>query len=158
MFTIKMHSVVDLITNSSTVIYTDYSSTVEAVKDLMSEILSVLGEDVSVDDAIFIDTIKDSYWYSERYDELMGDKDDENPDFVDLPEDWYTQYSQYCVGVIPKPFWMSYIENNSSSDSYYDNAMDNDILIRAKEPRFETIVEKIKKVIFSPESDASYDG
>lgn len=153
MFTLKMHSVVDLITNSSSVIYTDYTNTVEAVKDLMSEILSAMEEEVSVDDVIFVDTIKDSYWYFDQYDSLMSDTSKE--DYDPLPEDWNTQYYQYRAGIIEKPEWMTFIEQNSNS---YGWQKDNDILIRAKEPRFEGIVKKIEAVIFSPSQDAGYDG
>jgi hypothetical protein len=50
-FTIPVHSVIDVITNSSTEIFTDFSNSVEPCKEMINEFLKVLGRsDLNSDD------------------------------------------------------------------------------------------------------------
>jgi len=54
-FKLKIHSVVEIITNSSTVIYSYQASSVEPAKELIQEILKAFGEDREVDQLFEID-------------------------------------------------------------------------------------------------------
>jgi len=50
-FKIAIHSIVEVITNSSTVIYTYQGGSLEPAKELIKEVLKLMGENVDVDDA-----------------------------------------------------------------------------------------------------------
>jgi hypothetical protein len=60
---ISIHSVIDLITNSSTEIFTDYSNSVEPLKEFLNEILKACGVNKSCDEVfeIELDDIDDEY-------------------------------------------------------------------------------------------------
>lgn len=49
-FKIKFHSIIDLITNSSTEMFMDYSESVEPCKEMINEMLIACGIDKTCDD------------------------------------------------------------------------------------------------------------
>ena len=49
-FTVALHSVIDLITNSSTEMFMDFSGSIEPIKDLVNEFLKINGSDKTCDD------------------------------------------------------------------------------------------------------------
>lgn len=94
MKTIKLnvHSVIDLITNSSTEMFADYSNSIEPLKELLDEFLKLSGVNKTSDE-IFEISIINSYWeenleyYMEDYPEISEEEaikkvkepDGENP-------------------------------------------------------------------------------
>ena len=86
-FIIRPHSIVDIITNSSTVIYTGVTdNAVEAVKGIINDVLQSVGSDKTADDLYDIDVVsldelekldegayesKEEYWRA--YDNLQHD-------------------------------------------------------------------------------------
>ena len=112
---IKFHSIVDVITNSSTVIYT-YQNSVSEAKELVQAILDLAGEKVSPDDVFYYGVFCD---------------DDRYFDSEDLPSDcpawesggkdqeaWLENLKLSILkGEIKKPDWMKDCE---SDDDYWD--------------------------------------
>jgi hypothetical protein len=64
---IKFHSIVDVITNSSTVIYT-YQNSVSEAKELVQAILDLAGEKVSPDDVFYYGVFCDDDRYFDSED------------------------------------------------------------------------------------------
>ena len=71
MFEIKIHSAVDLITNSSTTIYTFHDGCIGPLKELVNEMLSVLNHTEKFDDIMIAGIFLDSY----RYIDIFEDND-----------------------------------------------------------------------------------
>jgi transglutaminase-like putative cysteine protease len=95
---IKLHSSVDLITNSSTVIFTYSEGAVQAVRELVNEMLKVFGhEDKTFDDLFYAETfLEEEYYYSENNSKF--------PDNVeDTAEFLKNIKAQVLVGEIEKP-------------------------------------------------------
>jgi hypothetical protein len=49
-FNVSVHSVIDLITNSSTEMFIDYSGSIDHIKELVNEILVMQGSSLTCDD------------------------------------------------------------------------------------------------------------
>jgi len=81
MITLKIHSLVDVITNSSTTIYTYHDGCIVPAKELIAEIIKHLGETRTVDE-LFNFKIVDPYGDEEELEE-----DEEELDENDLEDD-----------------------------------------------------------------------
>ena len=77
-FRVNTHSVIDLITNSSTEMFMNMESSVEPLKELINEFFRVSGVNKTCDD-VFKITVANSYW--EDYFEDMKD------DYPELTEE-----------------------------------------------------------------------
>jgi hypothetical protein len=77
--TIKIHSVVDVITNSSSVIYTFSGSAIKPLKELFTEIFKLLGEPQHVDDVFDIVAIPDGDVLYDHFINFVEDLDPEWP-------------------------------------------------------------------------------
>jgi len=97
MFKLNVHSIVNVITNSSTVIYTYQNSTKEA-KELLQEILNLMGEDKKVDDLFNIGVFLASTDY--YTDDLDNWEDDEEEMSADYPADDYKAQNKYIEDLI----------------------------------------------------------
>lgn len=86
--TIKIHSVVDVITNSSSVIYTFSGSAIKPLKELFTEIFKLLGEPQHVDDVFDIIAIPESYVLYDHFVDFLEDLDPEWP--------FYERYKKIC--------------------------------------------------------------
>ena len=51
----KIHSFIDLITNSSTEIFADYSNSVEPLKEMINEMFKICGIEKTCDDVLVIE-------------------------------------------------------------------------------------------------------
>jgi len=58
-FSVKLHSFIGLITNSSTEFFVDHSDSLEPCKDMLAEILSLMGSNAKVDDIFDVSIIKE---------------------------------------------------------------------------------------------------
>jgi hypothetical protein len=106
MLKLNIHSIVDVITNSSTVIYT-YQNSVKEAKELLQEILKLTGSQENVDNLFYFGVfLSDNDNYTEN-----------NFDDDELPADWPEDYKQQDVYIEnlkesimksnqPKPVWM----------------------------------------------------
>lgn len=148
---LNLHSVVDLITNSSTVIFT-YQDSVKQTKDLVNEILKLLGTtDKTADDIFYYGVFIDDYY---RY--------LESPNFI-MPEGItdavkYFRSLQLSIlkGEIEKPQWMDEVEDNMQD--YYEWAPSRTLHLIAKDEKYEPLANKIKLLLDSVSADGGFDG
>lgn len=174
MFKFKIHSVIDVITNSSTEIYTWYDRSVGACKEMINEFLTSFNLDKKVEDVFYIDIFCDVYTYTDYLDERVDDYLDEleedseeysnMKEFIDnLPSDWKLRnekieslISDILVGKEVRPEWMRKCE--TYEDSYNYRVPSNYFYIKAKRPEYNNLAKKINTFLKSPDHDASYDG
>lgn len=141
---IKLHSSVDLITNSSTVIFTYSGGSLQAVKDLVNEMLKVFGETKTFDDLFFAGVFaKDTYIYKE----FEGFP--EGTDLDKLIEDILT-------GKEEKPKWMIEAEESDSCCDYYSPS--STLYLTAKDEKYSELANKLLKYLYSTDHEATRDG
>ena len=155
MIKLNIHSIVDVITNSSTVIYTYQNSTKEA-KELLQEILNLIGNNETVEDSFYVDTFLDDDQYVD-YSDASGNDFPE-----DFPEDYKDQYSyvrktkeKIMKGEIERPIWMKKIEEREIYDGWMP---DVNLYIMPKSYKYTGLAEKMLKFLNSPECDGGRDG
>ena len=151
---IKIHSIVDVITNSSTVIYTQANeSTIEGVKEIANTLLKIGNANLTADDLFtfelvdpdikpyreyeirveFSSQIKDwSFLSSARKDEMVEEK-----------------YNEY-LAMDEKPEWW---ERNS-----YDDYYDIDLVVKAKDENNEKVASILSDLTGLFDQDAMRNG
>ena len=151
MIKLKIHSIVDVITNSSTVIYTYQNSTSEA-KDLVNEMIKLSGAtDKTADDIFYYGVFCDDDQYFED---------------TNLPEDCPTDSKEQEVwfenlklsimkGEIDQPEWMNEAEKASG---WGDWDPDSYLCLIPKNEKYKEFGEKIKALLGSISADGGRDG
>lgn len=158
---IQLHSMTDLITNSSTVIYTYSDASVGALMEMVDEIFRSLNIDKKCEDVFKVSLVLQN---NDRYHDAFDDLDDE-----DLPEELkgasnksYTQkrdlvdlfIDKVNDGEVEKPQWMKDAEKAGPCDY----SASNELQITPKSPEFAKLADLIKKFLYSTTQEASYDG
>lgn len=123
MIKINLHSVTDLITNSSTVIFTYSEGSVQPLKDMINEILKTFNvhgdsflKDMTCDDMFDVVIMCDD---SDRYTNWLEQNDPEDwPEGVDENTDISKLIADVESGKIAKPDWFEEVEESEDS---YDN-------------------------------------
>lgn len=93
---LKLHSIVDVITNSSTVIYT-YQDSIEESKELLQEILNIANIEKSVDDLFYIDTfLEDISIYIENM-ERCADNYVDDIEFNEIYKEWKDEIDYFVL-------------------------------------------------------------
>ena len=165
---ILLHSFVDVITNSSTTIYVWQEGAIGAVKEVINEVLELMGEAKQADELFTFGVFCDEYEYFESVEEdsetarLMKDEDKEFYDLI-FKEDDYKPIKPALAemkaaimrGERSKPKWMASAEEDNGWSGYSPSRY---LEILAKEPRYEGLVKKLVKFLNSPESDGARDG
>jgi hypothetical protein len=144
----NLHSIVDVITNSSTVIYTIQKDT-EVVKQLVAEVLELMGRtDLTPDDVFTYNTSVDDYYYVDRaYDEeLPEDIYDEEGIINDHKLENYVE--KFLSGEIEKPEWAKNIENSSEMSVYMS--------LTPKSEEFAKLGQRIISVLNSTDYEEGY--
>lgn len=148
-FTIKMHSVADLITNSSTVIFTYSEGSVGAFYELADEILKLSGETKSAKEIFIADVLME---YDEKYDEYAERYN------IELPQDFSELLCNLKAGKAQKLPWMN------DAEEYFSNNYDDywrpgtQLIITVKDPKYEDLAKKVIKFLYSTEQDGGRDG
>jgi hypothetical protein len=141
MLKIKLHSQVDLITNSSTTIYTYSRGSVDAFKNVVNEMLSLFGQNKTCDDVFSIVVACELYEYIKW---KRGEEEEIKKTWEDV-----------INSRIEKPEWFSTVENNSDAYGFYP---DTYIYIVAKSPEYERIGKLLREFLYSTDHEGSYDG
>ncbi len=153
MLKLNIHSIVDLITNSSTVIFTYQDSETQA-KELLQEILKLSGVEKPVDELFYFGVFLDDF---DQYSDYI---DDNNIELKDYPKKWKEQnaYLENMIqeimrGDIKRPKWFDEVEDN-----YEYCAPSRSLYITAKDDKYKPLVDKMLKFLNSQESDGGMDG
>lgn len=155
--TIKIHSVVDVITNSSSVIYTFSGSAIKPLKELFTEIFKLLGEPQHVDDVFDIIAIPESYVLYDHFVNFVEDLDPEWP--------FYERYKKICEMTPPsrqeselvnlfvekykrgiKEDWMDVGENSGTK-----------LKIFVKDEKYNELANKAIKFLYSTDHESIYN-
>jgi len=126
MVKIPMHSVIDLITNSSTEIFVYSENSLEPAKELINEILKLQGVDQTCDDlfdlAIEMSGL-DEYLEYEQYDQEDLDVEDVKKQIeAGNPPDWFEKYN-----------------------------VETYLIIKPKDEKYAELARLLKKFLYSPE-------
>lgn len=167
MFKIDIHSIVDVITNSSTVIYT-YQDSVKETKELIQEVLNLMGENKTPDDIFYYGVFCDNDYYTDYLDEQEEDIPEDFPRYKNYKE-IYGDYQEYrkavkkwmdnlklsvLKGEMEKPDWM---EKTEEGDYDYWGPSTY-IYLSSKDKRFENLAFKICSLLNSVTADGGGDG
>ena len=157
MFKLDIHSIVDVITNSSTTIYT-YQDGIKEAKELLQEILNIMGEKKGVDDLFSIGVFaSDNDTYTEYLSDLDEDGEDEYPD--NYPSDDWKAQGKYIdalkenilSGAIKKPKWM---EEAEEKENYMGYTNPTSLHILPRDAKHVGLVEKMMAFLNSPYHEA----
>lgn len=151
----KVHSVVDVITNSSTTIYTQATeATVKSFRNLINAILDIAGSTVRADDMFIFRLVPDMYRLIDAMEE-SGEYDD---------ADWYKELpSDYSMrrNIIEKKI-IEIITENPAVEWYADlvreSECDINLVVIAKDEKSEAAAKIMSALVDTIHSDESYDG
>ena len=138
-FKLKLHSSVDLITNSSTVIFTTSEGSLPAVKELVNEMLKTFNSIYTFDDIFYAEVFLDDddvYMDHEGFPELDG------VDSEKILKD--AKLETMKTGV--RPEWMSTCEDDCENDDY---GRATTLEMVAKDAKYEELAKKIVKFLYS---------
>ena len=150
MYKIKLHSIVDVITNSSTVIYTYQDKCVEPFKEMIDAIAKTFGIDKTCDDMFDVFVSCDSFDYAiDRLEDLDDDNLNEDLVIIKNMDDWYQQEEAL----------KEYIKNGGDTSDiiYEDDQTDTSINIVPKDEKYKFIAEASIKFLNSPYTEEGYD-
>lgn len=139
---IKIHSTVDLITNSSTVIFTYSEGAIKEVKEVIDEVLKLQGIDKRADDLFYIDTFLDKTCNYKKQEDFP-----ENGDIDEIIND-------VLIGKIDRPKWMNDAEEDESWNGYRGDTM---LYIKPKESKYEGLAQKLISFLYSTNHEATRD-
>ncbi len=157
---IKLHSVTDLITNSSTTIYTYSENSENALKLMVNEIFRIFDINKTCDDVF--DTVVmyrdfDQYYYSTE----GGDKDLLPEDLKNL-ENPYDAITEIChkveKGEIPKPEWMNKIEEYNDENQCDNYSPSTRLYLIPKDDKSRELAKLIENFLYSTSHEACRDG
>ena len=149
---IKLHSSVDLITNSSTVIFTYSGGSLGSVKDLVNEMLKTFGKKESFDDIFYAGVFLD--------DESSYLESDDCPEEF-TREDWKENadnFSRFKLdilkGDVKKPKWMNDVEEGDG----YGYSPSTSLELIAKDEKYSDLANALLKYLYSTNHEATRDG
>lgn len=139
---VRIQSFVDVITNSSTSIYTFYDQNgINTIKNSLSDIIHAFDPKVNIDDVLDIKLV-----YSEAFLDWVESHKDELFDEDESNEDLLLNYSGR----------LDELATNFCND-WYENGWAYDIEINAKDPKYSNLVSSVFSIIAPFEQEATYN-
>jgi len=160
---ITIHSITDLITNSSTTIYTYSDSSPKAMTEMIDGIFKVFGIDKKCEDVFNVSVeMSDSSAISERVIDYLCDE----PESV--PKDFYNQddeddlfnkldqlYNDIYDNNVKSPDWLVAAEQSTLDGMDYSPS--TTLKITAKQPEYEELCKLITNFLYSTSHSAGYN-
>ncbi len=162
----NIHSIVDVITNSSTVIFTYQNSTSEA-KALVGEVLKLMGSDLGPDDVFFYGIFNEDY---DRYFDIMNEVGEDCPQIdyentkygttertaqTEAQSKWFDDLLLSIMkGEQKKPEWMEECEGEDGD--YWEPS--SCLHMIPKDEKFQGLADKISNLLSSVSADGGRDG
>jgi len=145
MTTINIHSTVNLITNSSTVIFTYQENSLNALKNLVNEMIRVFdpNSDISFDDLFYANV------FAENMDVYDGHSEIESYD------DIRNLIEQILTNQIEKPKWMTDAEKERNGDG---DLPDTILHLKPKDEKHQELANRLLRYLNSADHEASYQG
>ena len=148
MLKIPIHSTTDLITNSSTVIFTYSENSENAIVEMIDEVFKTFGVHKKCKDVFDTVVLSEKYQYTEEY------VDEYSPDEM-TPEQILQLYDDVKAGKVEKPEWFNEIESHEDWSYYTPSTF---LHLIPKKEEYKKLAELIKKFLYSPNHEASNDG
>jgi len=152
MKTIKIciHSVIDVITNSSTEIFIYSEGCESALLEMINEFFKSFNINKTFDEVFNTVILCDYYHYSD----YILDLDEEDlPEGITKETNIDKLYEDVANGIIKKPNWFTDVEQYGADYGEYTPA--TFIHIIPKEKQYEKLAELIKKFLYSTNHEAS---
>lgn len=157
---LKIHSTVDLITNSSTVIFTYSEGSLPTLKQLVNEMLKSFDKIETFDDIFYAEVfLEDCYKYFETEKAIVEELEEDGKSIFDELS-WTEQASlleniklQVLKGEIEKPEWMVQAENSYNYDDYRPDTI---LEILPKYDKYEALAKRLTNFLYSTDHEASY--
>lgn len=146
---INLHSMTDLITNSSTTIFTYSDGSLDVCKDMINEFFKTCGVDKTADEVFNFVVLCDYYDYANYQDENYDDDDEEKESLSK------EQYERIKCGLEAKPRWFGKVENGTNNDGF---CPENKLYITPIDEKFAPLADLISKFLYSTNCEAGYDG
>jgi hypothetical protein len=143
-FKLKLHSSVDLITNSSTVIFTYSEGSIPKLKELINEILKMSNENLFFDDVFNAEVFCDDYIYLDHVESPLNN----SSELQELKEN-------ILKGVQKKPDWMIEIEEEGNWSGYNESTY---LEIYPKDKKYEGLSKKVIDFLYSTNHEATSEG
>lgn len=158
-FKFTPHSIIDVITNSSTEIYSWYDDSVSICKEMINEFLKAF-ELAGVSDDYFKITVEfDPYIYTEYFSELSEEDIEEIPEEERLPDDLKEKdFEKWRADLAEKGIYPKWVKNAEEEEDYNGRLPTNEFIITAKDEKYNGVANKIYEFLNSPEQSASYNG
>jgi len=150
MVKIPVHSLIDLITNSSTEIFVDCTSSVQPAKDLLTEFLKLSGSDKTCDEVFDVSLEEDSWniesWFdyqfewegdSEVYEKYVKEYNLKGPDYKERQINLKKLIEDYQAGKC----------EDIEIDSYHIQKF---LKVTSKDDKYTHLLELLKKFLHSP--------
>ena len=154
MIKIKLHSFTDLITNSSTVIFTYSDGSEVALKEMVEEFFKSFGVDKKFDEVFkTVVLCDDSYRYSEYLDKF---DDEDYPEGITKDTDIDQLYRDVASGKVEKPEWFNTVEEEENDYDYF--APSTDLYIIPLSTEYEPLAKAIRGFLYSTSHEATRDG
>lgn len=154
MLKLQIHSLVGLITNSSSVIYT-YQYSMEEAKELIQEILKLSGVTIPVEELFSFGVFCDKYGYLRIMRKLNIDELDDV--LVAYVEEGKIEelFERIAHGEIKRPEWFAEAESDDSGDYHAPSLY---LWIFPKREEYVPLAEKLLAFLNSPDHEGGYDG
>ena len=146
MIKIPIHSSTDLITNSSTVIFTYSNSSAPAMVEMINEVFNTFGIDKKCEDV---------------FDTVILTTDEHYSESSYVPEGMTSEevdqlYEDVKSCKVPKPDWFKDVEGEENYYEYY--APETYLHIIPKKEEYKKLASLIKSFLYSTDHEATRDG
>ena len=155
---LKIHSIVSLITNSSTVLYTDSRKSVDAVKDVIREIFKLHNIHKKVEDVFAISLEIDDFdeavyqYINDNYEDFGIEYNDK----LDEPDKYISEKSNELTDKYIEDIKSGKMEMFDWMNDIVQNTTNNWIVITAKDKEYEYLAVLLRKLIYSVDVDEKY--
>ena len=149
MTTINIHSTVNLITNSSTVIFTYQQNSLNELKNLVNEMIRVFdpNSEMTFDDLFYANVFADVDTYSN-----FLDNTDVHSEFANLThKEIENSIQQVLTNEIEKPKWMIDAEHER-------DLKDTTLDLKPKDEKHQELANRLLRYLNSADHESSYEG
>lgn len=155
----KVHSIVDVITNSSTVIYTQATeATVKSFRNMINAILDIAGSEIRADDLFIFRLIPNVERVTDAMLDFSDEFDRDSVWYKDLMEK-YPDYNDHDPIIEAKA--MEIIKDNPSvewlSDLIHKGECDINLLVIAKDDKSEAAAKILSSMIDTIDTEEDYN-
>ncbi len=154
---IKIHSFVDVITNSSSTIYNYQEDALPAVKNMIDEFLKTFGCKETADDMFYPAIMSSIDHYSDYLDDTSEDPDEDKID-KEIPKEMSRKELELLIeniitGKIEKPEWIKNADEQEDGEGFEAERF---LYLVPKEEKYKKLGEAIIKFLNSPTQEATY--